>query len=172
VGANVGNHAIFFAREMEARCVVCFEPNSIALELLRINVALNCVTTIDLNLAGYALGDHKARGAIETPHENNLGIGVLKETSDGSVVVATGDELLTGAGFDFIKIDVEGHEIAVLKGLQSTIARDRPIILIEVNNSNLKSFHSWIATRGYAIKERIKRYEVNENFLLMPVDLT
>jgi hypothetical protein len=32
----------------------------------------------------------------------------------------------------FIKIDVEGHELSVLQGGQSLIARDRPILFVEI----------------------------------------
>lgn len=168
VGANVGNHAVFFAKEMKASCVVCFEPNDVALELLKINVALNDAAAIDLNLAAHALGDHEGRGTIETRHENNLGFGVLKESGDGTVEVATGDELLASAAFDFVKIDVEGHELAVLRGLERTILRDRPIIYVEVNNVNVKAFNTWIENHGYLVRDRIKRYDVNENYLLVP----
>lgn len=168
IGANVGNHAIFFAKDMNASRVVCFEPNSTALEILRINVALNDARAIDLDLAAYALGDRKTRGEIETRHENNLGFGVLKESVDGVVEVATGDDLLADETFDFVKIDVEGHELAVLAGLEKTIARDRPIIYIEVNNVNLRKFTSWTEKHQYVIRERIKRYDVNENYLLVP----
>ena len=34
----------------------------------------------------------------------------------------------------FIKIDVEGHELAVLKGARGTITRDRPALLIEIED--------------------------------------
>jgi FkbM family methyltransferase len=32
----------------------------------------------------------------------------------------------------FIKVDVEGHEQAVLRGARETIARDRPVLLLEM----------------------------------------
>lgn len=38
------------------------------------------------------------------------------------------------ADIGFIKIDVEGHELAVLKGARSTIERDRPALLIEIED--------------------------------------
>jgi len=170
VGANVGNHAIFFAKEMNARSVVCFEPNCIALEILKINVALNRAAAINLDLAAFALGADRARGAIETRHENNLGFGVLKVSGEGGVDVATGDELLTSERFSFAKIDVEGHEMAVLRGLEHTIARDRPTIYVEVNNANAKIFKAWTETHDYVVKEQIKRYEVNANYLIIPAE--
>ncbi len=38
------------------------------------------------------------------------------------------------AGVTFMKIDVEGHELAVLRGAEATIRRDRPRLLIEVES--------------------------------------
>ncbi|MBL8054621.1 MAG: FkbM family methyltransferase [Nitrospira sp.] len=40
-------------------------------------------------------------------------------------------------GFDgvgFIKIDVEGHELSVLKGARATIVREQPTLLVEIEN--------------------------------------
>ncbi len=37
---------------------------------------------------------------------------------------------------DFLKIDVEGHEAAVLKGASTTISRDMPFILAEANDGS------------------------------------
>jgi FkbM family methyltransferase len=53
----------------------------------------------------------------------------------------------------FIKIDVEGHEQAVLKGAEATIARDRPTLLIEIEQGPERSVHEVFAdveALGYA----------------------
>jgi FkbM family methyltransferase len=38
----------------------------------------------------------------------------------------------------FIKIDVEGHELAVLRGAERTLARSRPAILVEIEGDHIK----------------------------------
>ncbi len=51
------------------------------------------------------------------------------------VIVRHGDRVLDELGvqrFSFAKIDVEGHEAAVLRGLQKRIERDHPLLFIEV----------------------------------------
>ncbi len=40
---------------------------------------------------------------------------------------------------NFIKIDVEGHELYVLDGIKETIIRDRPFIVMEYNDRNVMS---------------------------------
>lgn len=37
------------------------------------------------------------------------------------------------SNISFIKIDVEGHELAVLRGAEKTILRDKPALLVEIN---------------------------------------
>lgn len=52
----------------------------------------------------------------------------------------------------FVKIDVEGHEQAVLRGAETTIARDRPTLLIEIEQQPGRSVHEVfadVAALGY-----------------------
>jgi FkbM family methyltransferase len=76
------------------------------------------------------------------------------------VPVKTLDSILEDAGthpgFDFLSIDVEGHEIEVLRGFN--VARWRPrLILLEDHVADL-SKHRYLNSVGYRI---IRRYENN-----------
>jgi FkbM family methyltransferase len=76
------------------------------------------------------------------------------------VPVRTLDSILTEAAtptnFDFLSIDVEGHEIEVLRGFD--IARWRPrLVLLEDHVADL-SKHRYLTSIGYRI---IRRYENN-----------
>lgn len=53
---------------------------------------------------------------------------------------------------DFIKIDVEGHELAALNGARATITRCRPVVLIEVRPSNLAEVRRFFGTLDYTEK--------------------
>jgi len=52
-------------------------------------------------------------------------------------------------GVGFVKIDVEGHEVEVLKGATVTIGSSRPIVLIEVRDWNLPTVEAWFRDLGY-----------------------
>jgi FkbM family methyltransferase len=65
------------------------------------------------------------------------------------VAVSPLDEFgLTGVGF--IKIDVEGHELEVLKGAAATIAQSRPIVLVELKKAHVEEADGWFEERNYS----------------------
>jgi len=59
------------------------------------------------------------------------------------ITIARGDDFIRErqiAKVDFIKIDVEGFEQSVIEGLAATIARDQPIVALELNHWCLNAF--------------------------------
>jgi FkbM family methyltransferase len=167
VGSNVGNHAIYVAKFLGAHTVMVIEPNPYAVSILRVNLRLNMLTNVDDRFLGLGFGDRDQTGVLEVP-DNNLGGSKFRSQSDGGIRIVAGDTLLQGRKFDFIKIDVEGQEIEVLKGLQQTIAVAQPRIFIEVDNKNVDDFARWLSNNSYVLVERFRRYSSNENFLIMP----
>lgn len=168
IGANIGNHAVFALKFLRVKQLIAFEPNPVAIEVLQSNLALNGVLDCcDLRFLGKGLSDHAAVGLSMQAPEKNLGAGKMV-ADGGQLEVIPGDTALQGGRVDFIKIDVEGMELGVLSGLSETIATSRPTIFIEVDRENYEGFFGWCSVNGYVIKERFKRYPVNENFLVVP----
>ncbi len=140
VGANIGNHSLFYSKIF--REVVAFEPNPIAYKLLEANVLKNRISNIKICTTG--LGSKKEKKSLSI-YSGNLGMSSLvenknlnQETFVLEVETNSGDELLTElvsvkSKILFIKIDVEGFEAEALLGLQLTIQRHQPIIAIELN---------------------------------------
>ena len=140
VGANVG----FFAYALAdiADCVLAFEPNPdyafFARWMLRGRAEVREL----------ALSDEFGRGTLYVPISDrgtDLHLaGSLKQTHSQfrnvkayDVEVRTLDELGL-VGVRFVKADVEGNEREVLDGARATIARDRPIILLELLSGTYK----------------------------------
>ena len=51
-----------------------------------------------------------------------------------------------------MKIDVEGHEAAVLRGALATITRDRPVVIFEMHKRNLEIL-SLFALLSYTVEQ-------------------
>lgn len=143
VGANVGNHALFFARRF--RQVVAFEPNPPVAKLLEANVALNDADNVRVVPVG--LADESRDLLFIQDESGNLGgsgfadgAGPARAGRTRVLPVRRGDEelerLALAGRVALIKIDVEGYELQVLKGLARTIARESPLILFESNRAS------------------------------------
>lgn len=185
IGSNVGNHAIFMAKVLQATKVYSFEANPFAADILEINVSLNRLShVIDTRYIGMGLGEATGIFTISYPHWKNIGAARLIEAqsrqasapnrsaaegvkSEGaSVVVCPLDSLNIGAEPDFIKIDVEGMEISVLKGMVETIRRFKPRMSIEVDNSNAGLFDEWLKENDYVKCESWGKYSSSDNILV------
>lgn len=167
IGTNVGNHAIYVDKFLKPKGVITIEPNPHAIGILEVNLALNRTATVDTRYLGIGLGDGEGRAAIRYP-QNNLGGATTIDDPNGQIRIASGDSLLDGQEVNFIKLDVEGSELAVLRGLELTIAAHRPAMFVEVQNENVNAFAEWVAAHRYRAAERIRRYQSCENFMLLP----
>ncbi len=153
VGANIGNHVIWYARYLNAERIYPVEPNPLALDILKENVkANNLCGRIDERGMGFGAGSATGRFRVETDDVDNLGATRLVADEDGEIAVQTLDALMGEDKVDFIKIDAEGMELEVLEGAAALIARDRPVIWVEVLRKNLLGFaQNWCRTAGYQI---------------------
>lgn len=169
VGANIGNHALYFATKMAAQRVIVIEPNPLALVPLIGNIILNKLeATIDMRHLGIGLSDVSGGGYWMKHHERNLGATKL-QSGGGDIAVRQGDALFVDVEFDLIKIDVEGMEINVLHGLHQTITRCRPVILVEVDSKNQTVFEIWTGLNGYrCVYANSRNSTQNCNYIIVP----
>ncbi|ABF63977.1 Methyltransferase FkbM [Ruegeria sp. TM1040] len=171
IGANVGNHGLYAAAFLSAARVIPFEPNPKALKLLLANISANGLAPkYDLSHLGKGLGDAPRAGFGMEARDRNLGAAKML-AGEGDIEITTGDLALQDEQVDFIKIDVEGMEILVLSGLQDTIKRCRPALLVEVDRENDAAFHALIEQMGYGVFDTLQRYNRNKNYVIKPLQL-
>jgi FkbM family methyltransferase len=140
VGANIGNHSMYFADRF-AR-VISIEPNPIFCLAFRATLALNKVTNVQLLECGF--GAQAGRLAYRQASSANLGASHFVTAAEGSKIatdcpqleIKVGDDVVESLGvppFSLIKIDVEGLELAVLQGLRRTLTNQDPVVMFEAH---------------------------------------
>jgi FkbM family methyltransferase len=154
VGANDGPYSMLAAHF--GRRVVAFEPNSAVAEGLRAALGRG------VEVHAVALSDHAGSAVFFLPVQADTDITTRGSLEAGAhtdfqrremtVDVATLDS------FDLedvalIKIDVEGHEWQVLRGALTTVRRDLPNLIVEIEEhrapGNLTRFVGTLTGLGY-----------------------
>lgn len=134
IGANIGNHTLFFAEFLDCKKIHSFEPVPINLKVLKKNIEKYGDKCICYDVA---LSDHSGHSPLYNSQKENYGGFSLHSYSNGvSFLVGEEIKVKTLDSFEFnnitmIKIDVENHEIEVLEGARDTLLRNKPIIFIE-----------------------------------------
>jgi FkbM family methyltransferase len=160
VGGHLGLYAVVFARV--ASRVFVFEPQRACVAHLRAVLDERCT------ILPVAAGDRSALTELRIPHRAGLRYEAWSTIAPGNgfaalgadrvlrepVVVVTIDSLADSyRDLTAIKLDVEGHELAVLRGAEDTLARFRPTLLAEVSplhNRAWREVFAHLAARGYA----------------------
>jgi len=142
VGSYIGTHSLFFSEIADK--VISFEPiRETYLKQLR-NIELNGVTNIEVH--NCAIGSKTGTIDMRIGTEYNRGNShVVKgdEQSTHTVKVFKLDDFNL-KGVTVIKIDVEEHELEVLKGAEETIRNNKPGLFIEIRSTmtELTKFNS------------------------------
>lgn len=148
VGANIGLMAIPILHSCPSCSVVSFEPSPNVLPFLRKTIASSSVrqrwTLIEKAVADFegttrfAVGDPKA-SLFDGIHDTHR-IGGHKQQTE--VPVTALDSVWESKGrpaVSIIKCDVEGGDLAVLKGARQCLQQTKAVILTEWNLQNLQA---------------------------------
>jgi FkbM family methyltransferase len=165
VGANSGSSALSFRLHDRRTPIISVEPNPLHEADLRFVSRLAQPHIVEMWAAGDSHGSAELqvpfyRGAALTPVASMVdgqvkgslrrSLGARLDTDDfeirpSRVQVRPLDDLETDVAY--LKLDVEGYELAALRGLHRTLERCRPILLVERPHEPELKF---LADRGYA----------------------
>jgi FkbM family methyltransferase len=142
VGAHCGTWTVALSKAFTQ--VFSFEPNPRVFNNLCANLALRDLSNVDARRCCLSSENKKSTYFFRSEDGGGNGIEPLDKTIDSSCVqmeveTTTLDTIIEKMNkkITFIKIDVEGHELDVLKGASRIISRDSPPIVVE----------SWVSWR-------------------------
>ena len=158
IGANIGNHTLYYLNECNAKFVHCFEPMDDTFSILKRNIEINHLDS-RVQLHNVGVGSHCGSASVCKCIDKNTGYTQLKPSEDaGGIKIVSIDEVNIQERVSFVKIDVEGFELEVLKGMQSLLKRDTPFLMVEIWNSNYEEAYKLLKNLGY-------KYEVLDEYL-------
>lgn len=179
IGANIGIYSVFFAKQFSFERIYAFEPDPRNFSQLHANLFLNNlhdrVKTYNLALSSENgektlylskmrkdLDNYKLNtGASslvfnEERHINNVAIAIQTKRLDDLVDVENQSIA--------IKIDVEGHEYPVLKGMNNCLKKNKCVILLEVFKDGYKTVNEYLENMGYRV---LDSFQVPDNYIYL-----
>ena len=185
IGANLGYFAKIFARLTPHGKVICIEPILPFYQILQKFLSPYPQVVIH----NIALGEEEGIVEMVLPETNGMirtGLPHIVDKSEdiggqktAQVKVKKGSELFGSLPkIDYIKCDIEGYEWIVFNELKPIISKFRPIIQIEISESNIDNFVHYFNQLEYCqygicdfkiIREKGQQKEIGD-FLFIPTE--
>tara|TARA_B100000945_G_scaffold94562_1_gene73889 strand:+ start:704 stop:1456 length:753 start_codon:yes stop_codon:yes gene_type:complete len=152
---DIGVYRGVYSYEMAkySKMVHAFEPNPIIFKDIELNLSK---IIKNINLYNFALSDKENKVLLKVPirnknydksnyeeyfqmgratiHEQN----VMGDIETFEIKSKKLDNFTFSNRISFIKIDVEGHEMSVIKGAENTIKQYKPTLLVEIEEKHSK----------------------------------
>jgi FkbM family methyltransferase len=128
LGANIGNHSLYFSDHFKK--VISFEPNKRTFKLLDINADL----ARNIECHNYGLSDYNGTANLLLCQDNTGSSSISSSQTDQTEVIDVrrlDDCVSSDEAISLIKIDVEGHEYEAISGAKRIIEKNEPVILFE-----------------------------------------
>lgn len=177
VGANMGEFSLKTAQKIGvAGRVFSFEPDPVNFKRLENNIQLNPNLASRINAYNFGLGNIAGRMQLAVVNRSNLGMNRITHVnvdvaSSAEIEIKTLNEfapLEKIESIHWIKIDVEGFELKVLKGATEIIKKFRPSLFIELGDNNLREqgdsapeLIAWLESMNYEVTHSISGVVLN-----------
>ena len=159
VGANCGYYSLKISKEISNIKILSFEPNIEAYSKFSKTLKKNLNLSKKIKLENFGLSDKSAKlkmqsmlkfgyaqtggSSIVDKNSNDKNFSFFADFKIGDDYVKLADEKIS------IKIDVEGHELSVLKGIKNIIKKNQCVLQIEIFSKNFEDVNNFLLSFGY-----------------------
>jgi|TARA_R110000772_G_scaffold54045_1_gene123403 FkbM family methyltransferase len=151
IGANIGSHCVQFKYHCPNLEIYAFEPFKENFDVL----IQNTKQYKDVKCFNVGVGSRTSIVHFNDGHAQNSGVvRVVRDSNNPNIVLSLDNLILPKVSF--IKIDVEGHELACMQGMTHLLKKDKPLIWLEENNTGNQRVIPYLENLGYKILEEEK----------------
>ena len=171
IGANIGSVSLPLAKMFKNSKIISIEPTVYAFTKLKKNINLNPNLKKRINLQNIFISNknktikevHSSWNFSDNYKKHKVHLGTLKKTSLKTKKL---DDICSKIkNIEFIKIDVDGHELDVLKSGKKTINKHKPFIYFEFAPYLYKEFGYTSKTLINFIKRELNYIFYDENLI-------
>jgi FkbM family methyltransferase len=132
VGANIGFYAVQVALRGLSRNILAFEPDEWNRLQLGANILINRVIG-KITVRDQAVSSFSGTVAFSPASNTSTGQSRVDERGRGAAVPCVSlDDVVADSGRRiFIKMDIEGHELAAIRGMKGCAERNRVFLQVE-----------------------------------------
>ncbi|MBY0314988.1 MAG: FkbM family methyltransferase [Bdellovibrionales bacterium] len=159
IGANVGYFSLLLSAKVESQGkVFSFEPHPEIFQKLKHNIS----KTDNCTLHNIALSNKAGDSVLFIPKDfaKNEGVASLEAQKDSECLkirTQTLDEVFKSEKIDLIKIDVEGHELAVFEGGHRVLSETK-MVLFEDFSGHKSAAINFLIQSGFIVKRIVKNF--------------
>jgi FkbM family methyltransferase len=155
VGANVGHYTCHMARCVTpAGRVLAFEPVPPSFGLLAANVRAAALTNV--SLFNIALSSSAGTHSMSVPTYDDSALpnyyqARIASRGEYEVLCLPLDAIPIPGRVRLVKIDTEGHDLEVLRGMRALLENQRPTLIVEASLTG--AIAEWLTARGYSLRK-------------------
>lgn len=165
VGANIGNHSVYLSSHFKH--IFSFEPQKKVYDVLKLNISGK-----NISIFNYGLSEFDKIVELKIPKKRRGTASYvnrfLKDFNIEKIILKKFDSHHK-LEFGFLKIDVEGAEFEVLKGMEESISKNLPVIAFEFtkpsNENSTSQILDFLKNLGYE-KYYVKKEHISERLLI------
>ena len=159
IGANSGYYSFYFAKKFFDLKIQSFEPNVDAYNKFLKTIKKNSFKNVEISNFGLSNINNKVKMITWFKHgiakTNSIILDKSHDMRNSKIFEANlriGDEIINMRNKKIVlKIDVEGHELSVLKGLKVLLNKNKSLILIEIADDKFEKVNKYLCKRNFKI---------------------